>query len=780
MKNFLMSGIALTCVLSPAVGHAQAEPQPTPPASAAPQVDLQDQPTGLEDIVVTAQRRAENLQKVAVAVSAVGNAEILSAGVTDTQGLSRLVPSLQVQPAGGGAVSFYLRGVGTLQQNAFGENAIAFNFGGVYLARPSAPVGAFYDLERVEVVKGPQGTLYGRNATGGAINVLPSRPRLGVLGGDVTLEAANHDALKGQAAVNLPLGETAALRIAGQVIDRSGYLSDGYDDESGEAARVSLLYQPNDVWSALIVADYFHQGGNGVGSVLVPSAYIPNAPAIEDRIGGSDPRSVAALTQWAAALPAPPFCPGGFIASGCVAPPRSDGYNDSTFWGVSATIEARLDLGTLTIIPAYRRSEPDFRFYSAGFLGEISEVDEQTSLEVRFASPDDQRLRYVVGAYYFDEDQDAQNYFYQGTLSTTRFTPQLSTQSQAVFGQGTFSVTDAFRIVAGARYTHEEKSQSTALASGGLPGPVSPGLGVAFPGSLEFSQTTWKIGAEWDVAPQSLLYAHIGTGFKAGGFFVASPPNNTFEPETITAYTIGSKNRFLDNRLQLNAEAFYWDYADQQISFVGGITTPSGVIAPGGTTVNAGQATMYGAEIDLRFAATPRDMISANIQYLKAEYDELVYDALSASGGPIRSGCASTDLGRANPGVPQNVSRLFRIDCSGKQAINSPDWTANFAYEHTFDVGRGFELVAGARTRIEAGRFLAIEYLPEIYQDGFTSSDAFLTLEAPDDRWSVTAFVNNIEDDTVLAGAFVRPVLQTVYANLRPPRTYGVRLTARF
>jgi iron complex outermembrane recepter protein len=741
---------------------------------------------GLQEIIVSAQRREENLQRAAVPVSAVSGESLVSAGITETVSLSKLVPSLVIQPAGGTTMNFYLRGVGTLQGNSFGENPVAFNFDGVYVARPTSPVGTFFDLERIEVVKGPQGTLYGRNATGGAINVLPKRPVLDEFGGDLMVELGDFESRKGSATFNIPLGATTALRIAAQAVDREGYMSDGYSDEVGQAARASFLIEPSERFSAVLVADYFHQDGNGVGSVLMPGAAFPDffpgyaAPDPDDRIGGSDPRSLAALQAFAATQFAPPFCggPGGFITSGCVAPPRDDGFIDSDFYGVTATIEADLGFATLTALPAYRRSEGSFDGFLPGFLTRMQEENEQNSIEVRLASNAQGRTSYVVGAYYFTEDQDATNYFEQGAISTTFFTPDIETTSKAIFGQLTFSLTDTFRLVGGARYTDESREQLTSLAAGGRPGPVNPPPGPPFPGALDFSKTTWKAGIEWDVAEQSLLYANVATGFKAGGFFVASPPNNTFLPEELAAYTIGAKNRFLDNRLQLNLEAFYWDYEDQQITFVGGISSPAG-ITPGALTINAGQAEMKGLELEMQAAAGNAGLFTANLQYLDGEYESLVFTALSASGAPIRTGCLVSGSRQANPGTP-NPSRLFDLDCSGKPAINSPEWSANLGYEHRFQIGGDKGLVLGARTRLESSRYLNIDYLPEQHQDSYKLSDLYLTLFGPDDRWSFTAFVNNIEDETVLSGAFTRPVLQTVYGSLHPPRTYGGRFTYRF
>ncbi|MCX7283745.1 MAG: TonB-dependent receptor [Novosphingobium sp.] len=734
---------------------------------------------GLAEIVVTAERRAETLQRTALAVSAVTGDALINSGVSEATGLSKLVPALQVQPSGGSSTSFFLRGVGTNSGNSFAENAVSFNFNGVFVGRPTAPAGTFYDLQRVEVVKGPQGTLYGRNATGGAINVLPMRPKLGEFSGDVTLEYGNYDAKKGTGAINLPIGQTVALRLATQIVDRDGYLSDNYDDERGEAARASLLIKPDNQWSMLLVADYFNQRGKGPGNVLIPQANV-NAPPLSDRIGGSDPLSVAAVSAFAATQPAPPFC-GGFgnlVRSNCVYTPRGDGYLDNEFWGVSATVEGDLGFADLTVIPAYRRTDTDFRTYLPGFLGEITDSSDQMSLEVRLSSKADQRLRYVLGGFYYWEEQNALNYFAQGDLSTTRFNPNLKTESRAIFGQLTFDVSDTLRLVAGGRYTKEDKDQRTSSVSGGRPGPVRPPLGAPFDGALSFEKFTWKAGVEWDAAPASLVYANVATGFKSGGFFVASPPNNTFAPEKLTAYTVGTKNRFLNNRLQVNLEAFYWDYIDQQVTFVGGVRTGTGLFANGGITVNAGKSRIYGAELELAFALTSHDRFNANVQYLNGKYNSLKTANFSNTGAALPTGCIVTGSRLANPGV--NAARFYDTDCSGKPTVQSPKWVANLGYEHTFELGNDLNVVAGARTNLSSSFYLNADFIERERQKSFMTSDAFLTLNGPDDRWSLTGFINNIENEVIYARAGNRPILNVGYATLRAPRTYGARVGFRF
>ena len=769
MKAFLLATTVLAALSVSATAHAQ--------DAAASDTNEATEDQGLGEIVVTAQRREESLQRAAVAVTAVGGEDLVNAGITETANLGRLVPSLVVQPTGG-TTSFFLRGVGTNSQNSFAENAVAFNFNGIYVGRPTAPAGVFYDLERVEVVKGPQGTLYGRNATGGAINVIPKKPVLGTFGGEGFFEYGNYDSKKSVVALNIPIGDTVALRLAGQVVDRDGYISDGYDDDKGEAFRASLLIEPSDRWSMLLVADYYNQGGKGAGAVLLPEARY-TVPPLEDRVSISDPRARAAIRQLASGIFAPPFCggPGNFVNSGCVALPGSDGFQDSKFFGISATVTGDMGFGTLTVIPAYRRSDVDLLTYLPGFAGVVKDLAEQTSLEVRLASNEDQRLRYVLGLFYFGENQITENFFRQGNISTTRFTPRLSTESVAAFGQLTFDITDTLRLVAGGRYTKEDKKQLTSVASGGLPGPITPPLSAPFTGDLSFEKFTWKAGLEWDAGPQSLVYANVATGFKSGGFFVAQPPNNTFAPETLTAYTIGAKNRFFDNKLQLNIEAFYWDYNDQQITFVGGVRTAGGIFAQGSTTVNAGKSRIYGAEFEARFAPSRNDLFSLNVQYLNGKYDSLITANFSPTGAPVTTGCRTLGSRLANPGV--NGARFYDIDCSGRPTVNSPEWALNLGYERTFELTDQLNLIFGARGNIESSRFMNSNFRPEERQGSFAMADAYATLE---DRggWSITAFINNITDEEVLARAGTRPILDFPVGTLRPPRTYGVRFGFNF
>jgi iron complex outermembrane receptor protein len=755
MRQLLLAGSAIACAMSGL--HAQAQEAGT-------------QSVSLEEVVVTAQRREENLQKAALAVSAVTGDALTQGSVTQATDLTRLVPAIQVAPAAS-FTQIYLRGVGTFGANAFAEQGVAFNLDGVYLSRPAAPAGLFYDLERLEVLKGPQGTLYGRNATGGAVNVITAKPKLGDTSGDLAAEYGNYDAVKASGAVNLPLGRSAALRVAGQYAKHDGYFSDGYDDEDTKAVRAQLRFRPEGPVEVLFSADYADVGGMGSGGTIMPLV------GGDARLGPSDPRVLAAYMARAPTAPVPQL-----IA-------KDDGYQNNKFQGTSATISADLGFAQLTVIPAWRKTDLDFRSYASSFLIDITEKSEQRSLEVRLAG-DTERLTWVLGGYGFSEDVDADQLFDQAS-NASYIRSRLETSSLAAFGQATWSLSDRFRLTGGLRYTKDNKQQDSYAESRPFVGFVPPGPPAFIPiiaviptratSDVDFKKTTWKAGVEYDLAERSLLYASIATGYKSGVLFAANGKNYS-DPEELTAYTLGSKNRFADNRLQLNIEAFYWDYKDQQISHLGPVqvaTTPGGTIyGPLFKTENAGKATIYGVEAELMFQLSANDLLTANFQYLHAQYDDLKYQAYSTTGPAPSVGCATVLTSQIGASA---AAKIYNVDCSGRPVVNAPRYVFNLAYQHSFPLSSGAKIVLGADTRLESSRYLSVDFLEQGRQGDYAMSNARATYETADGRYAFTGFVNNIEDEVVFANSLQSPAKAgVIYNQIRPPRTYGVRLTAKF
>ena len=330
------------------------------------------------------------------------------------------------------------------------------------------------------------------------------------------------------------------------------------------------------------------------------------------------------------------------------------------------------------------------------------------------------------------------------------------------------------------RYTSESKEQNSQLLNvRGSPVDLRNDPRGAYQrliGDLSFSRVTWKGGVEFDLAPRSLAYASVATGFKSGGFF-SGISDNTFRPEKLTAYTVGLKNRFLDNRLQLNVEGFYWKYSDQQVNYVGVIQVAPGVFGPGAVTANAGNSRIFGGEAEFQYQFTPNDRFGGDLQYLNTKYTDFKFQTFSASGALPRNSCSVA----SSTAIPLNPpARIYTVDCSGRPIVNAPKWSATFAYEHRFDLGGDLHLSANARTRIQSARDLSLEYLPEERQKGYMTSDLWLSLTGPEERWSLTAFVNNVEDRTIYVGSAIVPIVGAVYNVLSPPRTYGVRVSTRF
>ncbi|WP_179505363.1 MULTISPECIES: TonB-dependent receptor domain-containing protein [unclassified Sphingomonas] len=751
-KYLLWSAAACALASSPSLAQAQDAGAATTPE--APQ-------TGIGDIVVTAQRRSENLQRVAVAVSAVNAASLVNAGVSQPQDLSKLVPALKLAASGGAGTQVTVRGVGNFAGNAYAEPAVAVNLDGVYIARSAGADGLFYDLDRVEVLKGPQGTLYGRNATAGALNIIAHKPDDAYeASGNVTV--GNYNLWRGELALNAPLGGGSAFRVAGQITRRDGYFSDGYNDDRSEAVRAQLKLVASDRFHVLIASDYAHQGGKGPGAVFSPflssNAYAgPTADGSNALLrnvslgitGGQNPNLLPAFTD--------------------------KGYVNANNVGVSATAEYAFNNATLTVIPAYRDSSNDYLQYNPGFPLQVSENAKTTSLEARLASSNKTaRLQWLLGGFFYNEDLHFNLFANQG-VSFSYTNPLLNTRSYAAFGQLTFALADGLRLTGGLRYTHEHKTQAgnhgSPLGAGQSTSTCAPydattgACYAALSGDLTANRVTWKGGVEYDAGPQSLLYANVGTGFKAGGFFGSQPPN-TYKPETLTAYTIGSKNRFFGNTLQVNAELFYWDYRNKQVTHLGPIQ-PAGFDL---ITENAGKAEIYGSEVEITWQPAPSDTLSADVQYLHSRYKEFTYTQSTAN-GPAQTSCPTTAIaGQA----------AVQVNCAGRTVPLSPTWTVNLSYRHTFDLAGGSRIDAQVGTRIESGYWLGEEYVSGQYQDATTVSNATLTWHAAGDRFSVSGFVDNIEDRVIKSMSFVHPVLGLPVVGLRPPRTFGARLGFNF
>jgi iron complex outermembrane receptor protein len=785
MKSSSLATVLIFGNLVASAALAQ-EPNPetsSPDASAA---------VGLQEIVVTAQRREESLQRAAIAVSAITGDALRAAGVTRPTELTALVPSLQVATSAGPYSLFYLRGVGNFNGNALSDAAVAFNADGVYVGRPSSTTGFFYDLERLEVVKGPQGTLYGRNATGGAINVISRQPALGEYNGNVVGEYGNEDTLRVDGAVNIPIGTKAAVRAAATHVEHEGYANDGTDDQDDTGARLSFRVDPTESLKIVLLGDYFRQKGNGAGSTIIANNGPFPGPAInvDDRLGLSSPQVSAFYSSQPTQISGRTFVP---LAV--------DQFLDNDYWGLSSTIDWQSSAGTLTVIPAYRAGNLDFLTTTPGFQIRQLEDDAQTSIEARFASNDAHALRYLLGVFYYDESNDVPGYFVNSQANASFQDYHADTTSKAVFGRLTYAFTDAVRFTVGARQTSEDKDfrgtfiSANRICLAGLFAcptsapfpfavftPPAPDFNPAPDGTItvlstisktgasaqsaSYDRFTWHAGADWDITDRNLLYTSFETGFKAGGFFFSGDAG-VYRPESIRAFTLGSKNRFLDNRLELNAELFHWKYSDQQISHLG-LDSFGTVIFP---TENVGSATFKGIELELQFRPLSATLLNADVQYLDANYDDFVYTTPNLNGG-VSNGTACPNLG-----APTTV---YTVNCSGFRPPNAPEWTINLGVEQTFPLSNGSKVVAAVRGHYQSETLTGLEFSQVEIQDAYTLVDASVTFAGAEDRYFLTAFINNAFDETIVGNTFPPPLSFFTVGSLRPPRTYGVRLGVQF
>lgn len=807
MKKTLL---ATSCIVSLGLTVVPALAQ-----TATPQASADEQTTGIAEIIVTAQRREENLQKAAIAVSAVSSDQLVQGGVNDPTQLTNLVPSLQIAKAAGPYALFYLRGVGNFNANALSDSAIAFNVDGVFVARPSSTGGVLYDIDRIEVLKGPQGTLYGRNATGGAINIITRKPELGSFGGDAWVSYGNYDAIQFNGSLNAPLGERAAVRVAGQYVKHDGYMTDGTSDQDDLAGRIQLKFEASDTITINLGGDYYRQKGRGIGSTVLTDAVTNRL------VGNTDP------------LSRPAFNGVYFFPSGNILQlPPNDVFLDNNSWGVYASLDADLGFADLTVIPSYRGASINYRATTPSFIINQREEDKQFTVETRLASKSDGPFEWLLGAFYIKENIDVPlaSYNQQVSGSVQSYFP--TTESYAGFARATYKLSDKFRVTGGIRYTHESKTfdgtftTATILCGGtvlrpagapvtncfgapllantptlgipllpnGTPVPFSPnGVGAPFPGGRattpsfisasqfknnnrdSFNKVTWRAGLEYDVAERSLLYASYETGFKSGGFFFTTD-DPAYDPETIKAWTVGSKNRFLDNRLQLNVELFYWKYRDQQVSSATRDSRGNVVFA----TRNVGASTNKGFEIEAVAKPGRNTQVSMNLQYLDAKYDSFVYTTPNNS--PQVPGLLTSVPPTANcPFTLGNPATVYVQDCSGKRPANAPEWVASFGIQQTVPLG-DWKLVLNASTRFQSDVFTGLEYLPSQNQDGYSTSDASITLAQADDDYFVTAYVNNIENNDIVGNSFPNPFggAGLVVGSLRPPRTYGIRAGVKF
>jgi len=703
----------------------------------------------LEEVVVTAQKREESLQDTPLAVTALTPTELMDAGVKDFSNIDKVAPSVQVFQ-GAGATVLAIRGLRSTSFDPVDESPNAVHVDGNYIARNNGMNGFFYDLQRVEILAGPQGTLFGRNAASGVINIITSKP-VREFGAGGTLEVGNFALVDAQGFINAPLTDTLALRVAARYLDRDGYYVNGQSNAGQKGGRLQLAWEPGENLSVLLGAD---------------------VEKLESKTPGQN------IVQWlftSAANPVPPRWDNRYFQGNA-----THNFTNNELSGVNTQIDYSFDFATLTFQSAYRDMDEKAESINAqNAFNTTPRSGHSTTAELRLTSNGSQPLQWVGGLFYFDD-------FAKGGTSTTTlvqlgpFPPgtmtnslQLyptTTKSYAAFGQATWTPSglQALHLTAGLRYNYDKKTGTT---SAGTPfgttsfNPSTGCVGAEIEGSAcakDWDKETWKAGVAYDITDASMVYANASTGYKSGGFVYGFEP--VTPPQNIDAYEIGSKNRFFNDSLQLNISAFMYDYTNFEQTYLRAVGGGINLL----TVTTVGSADVQGVELEALWALTRNDRVNLAVNFLEATFGEF-------------------NLSQLSPALP---------NLTNQSLPNTPKWAIRSGYTHTFMVGEG-TLDAGVDVQWTDERGVALigNFQPtvaggvqnkQIVDDAYTVVDMSLRYTSPNGKWNVTAYGRNITDEVYYySAAYSAPSPTNVYphsisASQSPPRTYGIIFGVRF
>lgn len=572
-------------------------------------------PTGLDDIVVTAQKRAESLQDTPISIAAFTERDLEARAISGLADLRGNVPNLQLAPHPNGAATtqIFMRGVGLNDDQITQDGGVAVYIDSVYVARSQGQALEVAELERVEVLRGPQGTLYGRNATGGAINFITRAPDLRAFGFKGQVTVGNFDQRRFKAAINVPIGDTLAARLSYLNSRQDGFIKNPgagikrWGDEDRQAMRADVMWRPGGDFSLRYSYDR-----SDIDDTPTYVALSPLHPRKARR-----PRAGSPLVR--DVLP-----------------------NDVTSQG-HALIAEWEPSGALTVrsITGYRKLDNfQNQDYLTGALGpdplqknSSRAKQDQWSQELQLVGDAlDDRLQYVLGAYYFTEEGgNVSNSYTPRTRTRTFTTATIENESYALFGQATFTpdwLDRRLHLTIGARQSWDKRAATLERATQINAGPILPGADIG-DGRRTFSDFSPSATIAFDATEKVHLYAKAVKGYKSGGFNIRASSvtrfDEAFDSETLWSYELGMKSQFLDNRLRLNVAGFYSRYKDIQVNVQ---SDPDNIRIT--DVLNAGTATVKGVEAELTLAPVRELRMSASYGYLDARYDEVV-DATGAN-----------------------------------------------------------------------------------------------------------------------------------------------------
>jgi iron complex outermembrane receptor protein len=628
---WLVAGLPLTAMADPA----------------AERVESATAGLALEEVVVTARKRVESLQDAPISISAFSASDLQARGVEDLADLSRYAPNLVVQnnPGNGSSTAvgaIYIRGVGQDDFQPTIEPGVGIYIDGVYLARSVGALLDVLDVERIEVLRGPQGTLFGRNTIGGAISVTTKKPDNDFSGfGEVTF--GEDQRVNGRAALNVPLTDQLFGRISVGSFNQDGYVKriNGDDDLGSDdtlAGRVALRWVPSEDFEVNLSADATRDRESGAPYVITGIQYdnFNNFVTLNNVLATGDPFSCLTPAQLDN-----PLCYNDRYVLG---PDRTAGtypqYSNLDVRGVSLTIDYDAGPVDLKSITAYRDLESEFARDFDGSDLVIADLYEaldqhQFSQELQLLGGAlDDRLSWIAGLYYFEEAGDNPS-LVELRPATLHSGGAFGTTTWAAFSQATFDVTERWSFTLGLRYTDEEKefTPDQYVVSVNVPPeilPLPPGTPLLPSVKETISAQEWTplVNIQFDWTPDIMTYASYSEGFKSGGFtqrvFPPEPSIPTFEPEFVQVYELGFKLTGAAGRLRLNGAAFHTQYDDMQV-------LTANLTRVGPFIQNAAQAEIDGFELEL--AAVPADgwNVQAGVGYLDPQYKEIEAGALEIS-----------------------------------------------------------------------------------------------------------------------------------------------------
>ena len=694
------------------------------PVSAMAQQAADDGATsgGIGDIVVTATRRAENLQDVPATITAVTAEGLSSAGVTTTRGLEQVVPGL-VMAMTATSTQPTLRGIGTRSASPGEESNIAMYLDGVYQPAMSSNNFEFLNVERVEVLKGPQGTLYGRNATGGAINIVTTKPA-DELAGRFSLSFGRFNEVNAGGYAAVPLGAGLAVDLAANRIHRDGYVDDlvrggKLGRKKSHSLRGRIRFQPSD--DIDIIASISDSStddnsaftvqpidGNTIGRAINPTVLLPTKP--RQYVGNILPQS---------------------------------GFDQREY-----SLQAQFDLGFAVLESVgniqenttYYTSDSDGTLVGGRDLFSVGDFMDAWTQEVRLISQGSGRLQWIVGAMAFGSKAGL-NLTVNNPTSVTIINGRQKAKAYAGYVEATYEVLDNLFVTGGVRYSDEKRT-------------FTPFINTQRPTvSAKFDDWTPRASIRYEFSPDANVYFTYSEGFKSGVYNIASTNTTPVRPETITSYEAGIKLRPA-SWLRTNISGFIYDYSDLQVS-----------ARLAGSTVtflqNAGAAKLKG--IDLDIAAYPTDGLSLNLAaaFLDTKFTEFAGAAINVP--------------TITNGVSTGGNASIIADVTGNQLVRAPEFTATAGFAYEFEAGSGL-VKLGANANYNDGYFL--EFGNRLRQPSYVLVNGNLGWWTRNERLGITLWAENITGEDVVQYALVS-ANQDGYS-YRPPATYGVRLNFNY